>query len=81
MPRLPAVTARSDLSPEQRAAADTVLKVFVEQAAFDALGRKYSGPWLVELTAIVNFFAFVSGICNGFEVEPPTGGDKLRHEA
>jgi 4-carboxymuconolactone decarboxylase len=52
----------------------------VEQATFETLGRKYNAQWLVELTAIVNFFAFVSGICNAFEVEPPAGGDKLRRE-
>jgi 4-carboxymuconolactone decarboxylase len=52
----------------------------VEQPVFDALARKYSAQWLVELTAIVNFFAFVSGICNAFEVEPPAGGHKLRRE-
>ena len=184
MPRLPAVTAKSDLTPDQRAAADAVLKVFghirgpfsmllhsprlaeqllplvtfvretnvvdpklrfvgiltavrenganyvwaaqveqarkngireevidliraggdpaglapdereiviytrqllrgkrVEDAAYETLARKYTAQWLVELTAIVNFFAFVSGICNAFEVEPPAGGDKLRQEA
>ena len=52
----------------------------VEQAVFDALARKHSSQWLVELTTIVNFFAFVSGICNAFEVEPPTGGDELRRD-
>ena len=49
----------------------------VEQPVFEALASKHSPQWMVELTAIVNFFAFVSGICNAFEVEPPAGGDKL----
>lgn len=49
----------------------------VDAATFDALKKKYSAQWLVELTAIVNFFAFVSGICNAFEVAPPAGGDPL----
>jgi 4-carboxymuconolactone decarboxylase len=53
----------------------------VEQAVFDTLARKYSAQWLVELTTIVNFFAFVSGICNAFEVEPPASGDKLQRDA
>jgi len=53
----------------------------VDQSTFEMLGRKYSAQWLVELTAIVNFFAFVSGICNAFEVDPPVAGDKLRREA
>ena len=49
----------------------------VEQAAFDALERKYGAQWLVELTASAQFFAFVSGICNAFEVAPPADGDRL----
>ena len=53
----------------------------VEQSVFEALERKYTAQWLVELTAIINFFSFVSGICNAFEVEPPVGGDPLRREA
>jgi 4-carboxymuconolactone decarboxylase len=49
----------------------------VEQSVYDALQSKYDAQWLVELVAIVNFFAFVSGICNAFEVPPPAGGDSL----
>ena len=49
----------------------------VDQAVFDALKEKHGAQWLVELTAIANFFAFVSGICNAFEVAPPPDGDKL----
>lgn len=48
---------------------------------FQTLERKYSPQWLVELTAIVNFFAFVSGICNAFEVPPPAGGDSLTRQS
>ena len=50
----------------------------VDQATFDALKERHSAQWLVELTAIANFFAFVSGICNAFEVPPPQGGDTLQ---
>lgn len=49
----------------------------VDAATFDVLKNKYSAQWLVELTAIVNFFGFVAGICNAFEVQPPAGGDPL----
>ena len=49
----------------------------VDKATFDALNNKYGAQWMVELTAMVNFFAFVAGICNAFEVAPPEGGDKL----
>lgn len=47
----------------------------VDDAAFEALQKEHSAQWLVELTAIVNFFAFVAGICNALEVAPPAGGD------
>ena len=49
----------------------------VDQAIFDALKNRYNAQWLVELTAIVNFFGVVSGIANAFEVRPPQDGDKL----
>jgi 4-carboxymuconolactone decarboxylase len=47
-----------------------------DQAAFDALENKHGPQWLVELTATAQFFAFVSGICNAFEVPPPPDGDR-----
>jgi len=47
----------------------------VDHAAFNALQKEHSAQWLVELTAIVNFFAFVAGICNAMEVPAPSGGD------
>ena len=49
----------------------------VDQATFDALKSKYSAQWLVELTAIVNFFGFVGGVCNAFDVDPPAGLDRF----
>ena len=49
----------------------------VDQATFDTLNQKYGAQWMVELTAMANFFGFVSGICNAFEVAPPEGGDRL----
>jgi 4-carboxymuconolactone decarboxylase len=49
----------------------------VDQAAFDALQKRHGTPWLVELTAAANYFAFLSGIVNAFEVAPPADGDRL----
>jgi len=49
----------------------------VEQATFDALLRRFGAQWLVELTAAANYFAFLSGMVNAFEVPAPEGGDKL----
>jgi hypothetical protein len=33
--------------------------------------------WMVELTAAINYIAFVAGIVNAFEVPPPPDGDKM----
>jgi len=49
----------------------------VDRATFDALNNRYGAQWMVELTATMNFFGFVSGIANAFEVPPPEDGDKL----
>ena len=48
-----------------------------DDTAFAALSEQYGARWLVELTATVQFFAFVSGICNAFDVPPPPDGDPL----
>ena len=49
----------------------------VDQAAFDALARRFGTQWLVELTAAANYFALLSGVVNAFEVAAPPDGDKL----
>ncbi len=49
----------------------------VDQAVFDALVRRHGVQWLVELTAAANFFAFLSGMVNAFEVAAPPDGDQL----
>lgn len=49
----------------------------VNQTVFDALRDRFGVQWLVELTAAANYFAFLSGIVNAFEVPAPEGGDKL----
>jgi len=49
----------------------------VEQSVFDALRERFGVQWLVELTAAANYFAFLSGMVNAFEVPAPEGGDKL----
>lgn len=50
----------------------------VDQALFDALIRRHNAKWMVELTATLNFFVFVSGIANAFEVDVPADGDPMR---
>jgi len=48
-----------------------------DQAVFDALKDRFGVQWLVELTAAANYFAFLSGMVNAFEVPAPADGDKL----
>ncbi|HEY3098249.1 MAG TPA: hypothetical protein VGL14_05025, partial [Methylomirabilota bacterium] len=49
----------------------------IDQATFDALKSRHDAQWLVELTAAANYFAFLSGVVNAFEVTAPADGDKL----
>mgnify|MGYP003335340481 FL=1 len=49
----------------------------VGKALFDVLHDRHGVQWLVELTATLNFFVFVSGIANAFEVDVPADGDPL----
>jgi len=49
----------------------------VDQAAFDALAKRYSTQWLVELTAVTNYYGLLCGIVSAFEVAAPPDGDKL----
>jgi 4-carboxymuconolactone decarboxylase len=49
----------------------------IDQATFDALKSRHDAQWLVELTAAANYFAFLSGVVNAFEVTAPPDGDKL----
>ena len=49
----------------------------VDQAVFDTVKNRYGVQWLVELTAAANFFGFLSGMVNAFEVTVPEGGDRF----
>jgi hypothetical protein len=49
----------------------------VDQAVFDALKNRHDAQWMVELTEVANYFAFLSGMVNPFEVPAPPDGDKL----
>ena len=49
----------------------------VEQGVFDSLRERFGVQWLVELTAAANYFAFLSGMVNAFEVPAPPDGDRL----
>ena len=49
----------------------------VDQAVFDRLKNRHDSQWMVELTEIANYFAFLSGMVNPFEIPAPPDGDKL----
>jgi 4-carboxymuconolactone decarboxylase len=47
----------------------------IEQAVFDALRARHSVQWMVELTAIANFYVALCGVVNAFDVPIPPDGD------
>jgi 4-carboxymuconolactone decarboxylase len=49
----------------------------IDQAVFEALKHRHNEQWLVELTAAANYYGFLCGIVNAFEVPAPPDGDKL----
>ena len=49
----------------------------VEQAVFDALLQRHGVQWLVELTAVANFYVALCGVVNAFEVPAPPDGDRF----
>ena len=48
-----------------------------DQAVFDRLKERHGVKWLVELTAIANYYAMLCGVVNAFEVAVPEDGDRL----
>jgi transposase len=49
----------------------------VEQPVFDALKDRLGVPWLVELTAVTNFYIALCGVVNAFDVPVPPEGDRF----
>lgn len=48
-----------------------------DQAVLNRLENRHGVQWLVELTAAANYFGFLSGMVNAFDVPAPPDGDKL----
>ena len=78
------VRSRADASKfegEELAAVEYVRQLVnkhrIDDATFAAIRGKHDAQWIVELTAIVSFFGFVSTICNALEVEPPPTGARF----
>lgn len=49
----------------------------VEQPVFDALLKRHGAQWLVEVTAVGNFYVALCGVVNAFDVAVPEGGDRF----
>ena len=71
----------SGLSAEERDIVTFVRQLMrtnrVDQGVFDALLKRHDARWMVELTEVANYFAFLSGMVNPFEIPAPPDGDKL----
>jgi 4-carboxymuconolactone decarboxylase len=69
------------LPPDERDIVDFTRQLMrtnrVEQAVCDRLKERHGVQWLVELTAAANYFAFLSGMVNAFDIPAPPDGDKL----
>ena len=71
----------SNLPPEER---DIVLYMRqlmrtnrVDQTVFDTLKNRHGTQWLVELTAVTNFYVALCGVVNAFDVPVPPEGDRF----
>lgn len=79
-----AVRGRDDpskLQPDEAAIVTYVQQLFrknrVDQQAFGALKDQRGTQWVLELTAMVGYYAMLAGVVNAFELPPPPDGDKL----
>lgn len=73
--------AASALEPDERDIINYVRQLLrtnrVEQSLFDALKERHGIRWLVELTATIGQYQYISAINNAFDMEPRPGGDQL----
>ena len=83
-PAIDLLRAKGDvaaLAPEERDIANYARQLMrtnrVDQALFDALQARHGVPWLVELTAVLNFYVMLCGIANAFDIDAPAGGDRF----
>jgi 4-carboxymuconolactone decarboxylase len=71
----------SDLPPEERDIVVYMRQLMranrVEQSVFDALKARHDTQWLVELTAVANFYVALCGVVNAFDVPVPPEGDRF----
>jgi len=71
----------AELPPEERDIVVYIRQLMrtnrVEQGVFEALQARHGVQWLVELTAVANFYVALSGVVNAFEVPVPPDGDRF----
>ena len=71
----------SNLEPDERDIITFVRQLLqtnkVDQELFDALRDRHGVRWLVELTATIGQYQYISAINNAFAMEPRPGGDQL----
>jgi hypothetical protein len=48
----------------------------VEQGLFDALMKRHDTRWMVEMTALLGLYQYVSAMINACEIAPPTDGQR-----
>ena len=79
-----AVRSRKDVSglePDERDIVTYVRQLLqknkVEQPLFDELVKRHDVRWLVELTATIGQYQYISAINNAFGLEPAADGDPL----
>ena len=48
-----------------------------DKALFDRLKDRHGVKWLVELTAMANYYGMLCGVVNAFDVDVPPDGDRL----
>ncbi len=71
----------SNLDPDERDIISYVRQLLqtnrVEQSLFDDLIKRHGVRWLVELTATIGQYQYISAINNAFDIQPPAGADPL----
>jgi 4-carboxymuconolactone decarboxylase len=71
----------SQLEPDERDIINYTRQLLrtnrVDQELFDALKDRHGVRWLVELTATIGQYQYISAINNAFGMEPRPGGDQL----
>ena len=69
------------LSPDEAAIVTYVQQLLrtnrVDQPVFDAIKDRYGVEWLIEMTALVGYYAMLAGVVNSVELPTPDGGDIL----